>query len=190
MRLTIGALRRRLIARHNAGVAAMEFGLLAPLFVMIFAGTVNVGDAVVVQTQLDGAVAAGMNYALVHASSVGSANGATLASSIATLVSTSAGGTAANTTVVVNNGPTVTITSGTSASSGTASNADLCYCPTGSPSSWTWGTAVTCGNSCTGGGTAGKFVTVTASYAFTPFFTAFNFGQSSTISIGSVAQTQ
>jgi Flp pilus assembly protein TadG len=190
MRSMIGALRRRLPARHDDGVAALEFGLLAPMFVMIFAGGVNVGDAVVLQIRLDGAVAAGMNYALVNASSVSSTSGATLAGNIATLVSTSAGGTAANVTVVVNNGPSETITNGTTATSGTASNANNCYCPTGSPSSWTWGNAVTCGNSCNGGITAGKFVTVTASYSFTPFFSAFNFGLGSTITIGSAAQTQ
>jgi Flp pilus assembly protein TadG len=190
MRLKVAALRRRLTARRNDGVAAVEFGLLAPMFVLIFSGSVSVGDAVLIQTRLDGAVAAGMNYALVNASQVASTNGATLASNIATLVSTSNSGTAANTTVVVNNGPTVTITSGTAVSSGTASNANECYCPTGSPSSWTWGSAVTCGSSCTGSGTAGKFVTITASYNYTQFFSAFNFGQGSTISIGSAAQTQ
>ena len=67
MRLTIAALRRK---RNNAGVAAVEFGLLAPTFVLVFAGTVTVGDAVAVQTQLDGAVAAGINYAVVNESEV------------------------------------------------------------------------------------------------------------------------
>ena len=199
MWLTIAALRRRRSRRHNGGVAAVEFGLLAPTFVLVFAGTVTVGDAVAVQTQLDGAVAAGINYAIVNQSQVtSSTNSATgnayavdLASTIANLVSTSAGGNAANVTVVVNNGPTATITSGTLATSGTTSNANLYYCLTGSPSGWTWGTSATGGGgACSGSGTYGKFVTITASYSFTPFFNSYTFGLGTTLSVGTAAQVQ
>jgi Flp pilus assembly protein TadG len=191
MRLTIEALRRRWSRPHNRAVAAVEFGLLAPTFVMVFAGTVTVGDAISVQLRLDGAVAAGINYAIVNENLAESTDGQTLASAIANLVSTSAGGTAANVTVVVNNGPTATITSGTLTTTGTATNADLFYCLTGSPSGWTWGTGVsTIGGACTGGGTYGKFVTITASYSFTPFFTAYTFGLGTTLTIGSAGQVQ
>jgi Flp pilus assembly protein TadG len=191
MRLMIAALRRRRSRRHNAGVAAVEFGLMAPTFVLVFAGTVTVGDAVAVQTQLDGAVAAGINYAIVNQASANSTSGQTLANAIANLVSTSAGGNAANVTVVVNNGPTATITSGTLATSGTASNANLYYCLTGSPSSWTWGTSATSGGgACSGSGTYGKFVTITASYNFTPFVNSNSFGLGTTLSVGTAAQVQ
>jgi Flp pilus assembly protein TadG len=198
VRSLIEALRRGLFARRSAGIAAIEFALLAPVFVMVFAGTIDVGNALYIQTLLDSAVAAGTNYALVFAASVtantnpstGTALVSELASKIATIVSTSNGGTAANTTVVVNNGPSVSIAGGLKISSGTTSNANLCYCPTGSPPSWTWGSSVTCGNGCTGGGTAGKFVTVTASYSITPFFPAYTFVRSGTMTMGSAAQTQ
>jgi Flp pilus assembly protein TadG len=199
MRLMIAALRRRRSRRHNAGVAAVEFGLLAPTFVLVFAGTVTVGDAVAVQTQLDGAVAAGINYAIVNQSEVtSSTNAATgdayavdLAKAIANLVSTSAGGNAANVTVVVNNGPTATISSGALTTSGTTTNANLYYCLTGSPSSWTWGTSATSGGgACSGSGTYGKFVTITASYTFTPFFNSYTFGLGTTLSVGTAAQVQ
>jgi Flp pilus assembly protein TadG len=199
MRLTVAALRRKRSNRHNAGVAAVEFGLLAPTFVLVFAGTVTVGDAVAVQTQLDGAVAAGINYALVNQSEVtssinsstGNAYAVDLATNIANLVSTSAGGNAANVTVVVNNGPTVTITAGTAAASGTTSNANLYYCLTGSPSSWTWGTSATSGGgACSGSGTYGKFVTITANYTFTPFFGSYTFGLGPTLTVGTAAQVQ
>ncbi len=190
MRWTIAALRSRPLRRQRDGIAAVEFGLLAPVFVMIFAGTVDISGALIARTRLDGAVAAGTNQAIVNASSVSSTGGATLASAIATMVSTSNNGTPAGTTVVVNNGPAVTITNGTPASSGTASNADQCYCPTGAPPTWTWGSAVTCGSSCASGGTAGKFVTVTASYNYTPLFPVYTYVQSGTITIGSIVQTQ
>lgn len=191
MGVTIAPLRRRGSRRRNAGVAAVEFGLLAPVLVMVFAGTVTVGNAVATQTRLDGAVAAGINYAIINASNVNSTGGTTLASTIASLVSNSAGGTAATVTVVVNNGPSATTSGGTPTTSGTAAYADLYYCLTGSPGSWSWGTGTaTSGGSCTGGGTYGKFVTISASYGFTPFFATYTFGLGSTITIGTAAQVQ
>lgn len=199
MRAALAALRCRRSARRNAGVAAVEFAALAPMLVLVFAGTVAVGYAVYQQTLVDGAVAAGINYALVHAADVsastdpstGNPYASDLASTIATLVSTANGGTALNVTVVVNNGPSVTITNGTSASSGTTTNANLCYCPTGSPPNWSWGSSVTCGSTCSGTSTvAGKFVTVSASQTLTQFFPVFNFGLPTTITIGSAAETQ
>ena len=52
--------------RHNAGVAAVEFGLLAPTFVLVFAGTVDCRRCGGRADPLDSAVAAGINYALVN----------------------------------------------------------------------------------------------------------------------------
>ena len=198
MRSLIEAFRRGLFARRSAGIAAIEFALLAPVFVMVFAGTIDVGNALYIQTLLDSAVAADTDYAVVNAASVtantnpstGTALASELASKIATIVSTSNGGTAANTTVVANNGPSVSIAGRLTISSGTTSNASPCYCQTGSPTSWTWGSSVTCGNSCTGGGTAGKFVTVTASDSVTPFFPAYTFVRIGMMTMGSAAQTQ
>jgi Flp pilus assembly protein TadG len=173
----------RLLSRRQSGIAALEFGLLAPVFLIVLAGTVDIGSALYTRISLEAAIAAGADYALVHAGMVTSASGQALASNIATMVTTAG-------VVVVNNGPTVTITNGAPSSSGTATNANSCYCPTGLPTSWAWGSAVTCGNACTGGGLAGKFVTVTASYNFTPLFFSYGFVQNGTISAGAMVQTQ
>jgi Flp pilus assembly protein TadG len=189
MRSTITSLRRLLAARENGGVAALEFALLTPVFLIVFAGTVDLGDALYTRTLLESAVAAGTNFALVQNSQVNSTNGATLADNIATLVANS-NTTAANVTVVVNNGPSETITNGTKATSGTASNANLYYCPTGSASNLTWGSSVSAGSSCTGGGTGGQFVTVSASYSFTAFFSSYGFVPNGTITVSSMVQTQ
>jgi Flp pilus assembly protein TadG len=182
---------RLLSARENRCVAALEFALLAPVFVMVFAGVVDLGNALYTWSKVEAALAVGANYALTHTGQVNSTNGAALASSIATVVSGTNAGTAANTTVVVNNGPTVVVTSGTAASSGTAANADSCYCPTGTPGSWTWGTAVTCANACPNSTTtAGRFVTITASYSFTAFFAGYGFVTNGAITGGAAVQTQ
>src|SRR5262249_35132117 len=121
---------------------------------------------------------------------VNSTSGASLATSISNVVANANGAGWEDGTIVVNNGPAVTVAGGSAASSGTASNADNCYCPSGSPSSWSWGSSKTCGSSCTGGGVAGKFVTITASRSVTPLFPTFGFVQNGTISRSALVETQ
>ena len=165
---SISTRRVRTAAGSNAGIAAVEFAFLAPVFLVLLMGSVDIGQLLYNYYQLDQAVAAGAQYAALNATNVTSTNGAALANSIATVVASANGSGWANDTVVVNNGPWVSYTSGRSTSGGTAANADSCYCPTGSPLSW--GSSMSCGAACTGSGQSGKFVTVTASYNYSPIF--------------------
>ena len=174
---------------HKGGVAAVEFAILAPVFGLVFAGMADLGGVLYTQFRLNAAVSAGANYALINAASVSSTSGATLSSTIAAVVENNAGSNWANDTVVVNNGPSTTITSGASSSSGTASNADSCYCPTLS-STIAWGSAATCGSSCAGGGLAGKFVTISATRTYQPLFSSYGIVQNGTITVNNTVETQ
>lgn len=187
------------LLRARRCVAALEFALLSPAFIAAFAGIVDLGSALYTWSRLEGALAVGANYALTqYASSAGSTTAeSSFATSIGTFVSqstfvnpTTGAGTGATVTVVVNNGVSITFTAGVAGTaSGTLSTS--CYCPTGAPTSWTWGSAVACGSSCAAtGGTAGKFVTITASQTFTPFFPAYHFVTGTTMSDGVMVQTQ
>jgi hypothetical protein len=49
---------------------------------------------------------------------------------------------------------------------------------------------VTCGSACTGGGTAGKFVAITASFNYTPFFASYGFVSNGAITAGALVQAQ
>jgi len=172
------------------GIAAVEFAFIVPVFLVLLMGAVDVGQMLLAYYRLDQAVAAGAQYAMLNASSVNSTSGATLASSIATVVANANGTASANNTVVVNNGPAVTITNGTPSSSGTASNADNCYCPSGSPPSWTWGSASACSSSCSGGDQSGKYVTVTANVAYTPILKIYGFLNNGTLTQSAAVRTQ
>ena len=160
------------LLRQRRSVAALEFALLAPTFVMAFAGVADIGFALYRWSELEQSLALGSNYALMNKTKVNSSNGQTLADNIATMVATSNSDMTASSTVIVNNGPTATVTNaGTPANSGTASNANSYYCLIGSPASWTWGTGYSSNTqSCSGGTQAGQFVTLTVSYTYTPFF--------------------
>jgi Flp pilus assembly protein TadG len=153
----------------RSGVSAVEFALIAPMFGVILAGAIDIGGALYTQFGLNAAVSAGANYAMVNGSSATSTAGGSLATTIGDIAASSQGTNWATATVVVNNGPT-------NSGGGTASNADSCYCPTGtSAASIAWGAALTCGSACSGGGVAGKFVTVQASRTYAPFFPVYNF---------------
>jgi Flp pilus assembly protein TadG len=165
---------RKILAdwRDDSGLAAIEFALIAPLVAVILAGTVDYGCILFNKFKLDESVNAAANYAMVSNSQVNASGGATLAGTLATLVATSHGSGWADVTVTVNDGPVSGYASGTQSSSGTASPADSCYCPTGAATSVTWGAAQTCNASCAGGGYAGKFVLVSATRAYSPLFSA------------------
>jgi hypothetical protein len=161
------------------------------VFLVILAGTVDVGLLIYTEEQVDAAVIAGAQYAVVNAADVSSANGSTLATTIAGVVTNVNGSNWASSGVCVNNGPTATANGGTAPTcSGTASNADDFYCPTGTPGSWSWGSSVAQGSSCTGGGIGGKFVTITAGRSFTSLFPTFGLVQSGTISRSVLVETE
>ena len=193
--MTAQRFRRQLLARIHthaqSGIAAIEFAFLVPVLLVLLMGGVDMGQMLYAYYRLDQAVAAGAQYAQLNASKVSSANGAALASSIANVVANANGTSWANDTIVVNNGPSVTITNGTASNGGTAANADNCYCPSGSPPSWTWGSSVTCSSSCSGGsGIGGKYVTITSSVAYHPILKIYSFITDSTITQNAAVQAQ
>ena len=179
-------------ARDDRGVAAVEFAFVAPVFCLLLVGAIDLGGALFVKFKLDAAVTAGANFAQVNAGNVSSTSGQSLANNIATIVETSQGSGWADNVITVNDGPTTTTTSGSQTTSGTAANADSCYCPSGTPSAFVWGSAVTCGNACSGSNTgyAGKFVVITASKTYTPIFSNYNLINGNTITASAAVQVQ
>ena len=157
-------------ARKNAGTAAVEFALLFSLFTMIAAGTIDYGYLIYAASELTAAVSAGAQYAEINRTMVGS--NPTLAADISSVVNNANGPSWATSRVDVNNDTTG------------------CYCPTGSPGNWSWGSAVACGSACGGGGVAGQFVTITASHTVLPLFPTYNLTYDGTISRSAIVETQ
>ena len=186
---------RRLLA-DNRGIAAVEFAVIAPLFSLLFVAAIDIGSAIYTRFKLDAAVSAGANYALINGANVNSTSAATLASNIAAIVENSVSAGYANEAIVINNGPTATVSGGTSttagtlATGGTSAPADACYCPSGTTTALTWGTAQTCGSSCAGGGIAGKFVTIVATRAYNPIFSSYGLIANNTITASATVETQ
>jgi Flp pilus assembly protein TadG len=174
------------------GVSAVEFAMIAPVFLIIIAGIVDVGGVLYTKYRLNAAISAGSNYALVNGQDIGEDNGSTLALNIAKLLAgqESNTGSGAEATVAVNNGTQIVMSGGTATSSTMPGNATSCYCPQISNNAVTWGTAKTCGSACSGGGIAGKFVTIKISRPFAPMFGSYGVIDEGQISISAVVQGQ
>ena len=167
--LALGVLR----PQENDGVAAIEFAIYALVFLMIVAATVDIGRLLFTGSQLDAAVSAGAEYAVNNGALVAS-NPSGLNTSISGIVNNAIGTSWATSTVNVNNG----------------NDSTHCYCPTGTPGNWTWGSTVTCGSACAGGGIGGQFVTITASRTVTPLFPTFGFVANGTLTRNALVETQ
>lgn len=188
---TPGALLRA-IRKDAAGIAAVEFAILSPLFGVVLAGAIDFGGLLYTKYNLDAVVSSAADYVLVNAASVDSTEGQSLANSIASIIASGGQSNWANATIVVNNGPTATMATGSNSvtTSGTASDANSCYCPTVGSSGVSWGSATPCGNSCPTGNLAGKFVYISASATYSPVFSTFGIVKNGAVSIAALVQAQ
>ena len=182
------ALRALLVARD--GISTVEFAVAAPTILLILAGIMDLGRALMTKFEVSSAVSASTNYALLNAARVNSTAGATLATEIATVAKSSLDGNQGDVTVVINHGASVQVNNGQASPSGTAANADSCYCPTLASGVVNWGATKTCGSACTGGGVAGKFVVVTASKPYSPMFSGYGIVEDDAITVRAIVQPQ
>jgi Flp pilus assembly protein TadG len=135
----------------NAGVAAMEFALLAPFLFALFAGVADFSIAYHYQMQVASALAAGAQYAFSQGQNE---SGSTLTNDVTSFVNKISPVTLSSVTASYNNGL----------------DASSCYCVSGSPPAYTG--PATCGSACSdgSGSTAGKYVSITGSFSYTPLF--------------------
>lgn len=172
------------------GSAAIEFALVAPIFALILAGSVDLGLLLFARFQLEAAVSDSASYAMVHTDQVDSTSGDDLAAKMATII---AGGTASGQThasIVVNNGARADYDGTKIKLSGQASQSNSCYCPTGGAWSLNWGGVQSCGTSCPGGIFGGKYVAITAKQAYTPLFRSYGMVSDGFLYASAVVQTK
>ncbi|MBX3529557.1 MAG: pilus assembly protein [Rhizobiaceae bacterium] len=180
----------RRFRRDRSGASALEFALLAPVFLLILAGVVDIGSLLHTKYRLNSAIAAGSNYALVNGQDISEDEGADLALNIARVLAGEQASASGSSTVVVNNAEQVQMTGGVATTSSLPGNGDACYCPTKTDGSVAWGSAATCGSVCAGGGVAGKFVLISISKPYAPMFGGYGFTESDQITVSAVVQGQ
>lgn len=177
------------ILQNTAGNAAIEFALVIPIFALVFVASVDLGMVIFSRFQLEAAVSSGASYAIAHADQVDSTSGNDLAKNIALMIATNYRGDA-TASITINNGSQASYDGTTIKIGGAPSRADACYCPTGVASTLTWGSLQTCGSSCADGGRAGRFVSVSAQRAYTPFFSLFDIVEDGSLTASAIVQTK
>jgi Flp pilus assembly protein TadG len=175
MTLRVVTAGRRSLLRRREGTAAVELALISPLLMLLLAGIIDFGRAFREEIELASAVAAASQYALLNVATINSAGAAGLATALTGIVANTNGPGWAGASVTVNDGATNAIAAGVTTTSGTAANANSCWCPTGVGVAWSWGSPVGCGSTCVGGGgtLAGKYVTIAGTRSFTAIFTGY-----------------
>jgi Flp pilus assembly protein TadG len=176
--------------RDASGASAVEFALVSPIFLLILVASVDFGISIYDRFNLNASISAATNYALLNAANVESTDGSALALTLGYIIASEKSMNWANATVVVNNGPSVSVTSGIVTASGSASAANSCYCPTSGTTGIIWGGAMTCGATCTGGGVAGKFVYMSATMQYTSIFGTRAIVSSGPLTASSIAETE
>ena len=153
------AVRLRRLLRCDRGVAAIEFGLSAPMLLAVLVPVADLGLAFSRQQQLRQAVQAGAQYAALHPWNQNAPAAITGA-----------------------------VTAATSLSGITVSPApyQLCGCPSGSTASGSGITTVNCGSVCASGETAGYYVVISAQLPYTPVLPYSLLGRSTTLSAQSM----
>lgn len=171
-------------------MAAVEFAMLAPVFFLILAGTIDLSGVVYTKFSLNAAATAATQYALINAANVNASSGPELAESLGKILKGNSSFTSTGGTVTVNNGSSATLANGSVTTGGTASNADSCYCPSGSRSSFAYGAKVACGAACSADLNAGKYVQVLVSRPYQSIFSNWGIVANGTISVTAQVRVQ
>lgn len=154
--ISVRALKRiaSSVARQRAGAAAVEFAVIFPLMLVIFAATVDLGFAYYQKSRVSSAISAAAYYAVRNGNSLSSANADAMRSTLQSIVRSTLGlSTNINVTVLINN-------------STNATDASNYFCVTGYPP--VYSSTGTSQSSCSSNLTSGKFVTIHVTEQLTP----------------------
>jgi Flp pilus assembly protein TadG len=143
--------------RDRSGVAAVETALVAPIFVALMIGTLDMCAALLSKAQIAQALATAGQYATLAGQNKNTVATATIianAKAYAGAVSNSFLGTPTTKTAVINNN---------------AAAGSKCCLPSSTGGAWTCSTSTT---SCADGSTPASYITITVTYPFKPLFPA------------------
>lgn len=175
--------------RQQRGASALEFALVAPLVLVLLAGVVDFGLLVQSRSSMEAATSSAMSYALAKAQDIKPDTAVSYVKTIADIAARQLGDG-----VTVDVALNRSLVAGASASgphqSGAGAVANLCYCPTRSGNSLTWGNSAACGAPCPDGGYAGKFLAIKASKPYQALFFEFGLARDGVLTVETLAGLQ
>ncbi len=132
----------------RAGIAALEFGLIVPLLIVMILGIADFSMVYHGQLQLSSALASGAQYAFARGQTE---TGTTLTTDVTGFVGSVSPIALSTVSATYNNG----------------ADSTQCFCISGSPATYA---SATCGAACADGSTAGKYVSITGAFTYSPMF--------------------
>lgn len=156
----------------TSGSVAVEFAMIAPVFLLTLAGIVDIGSAMTTKLSQNARITAAADYALLQSAPGDAAEARTLAQRLAGLVREDG---AQRGRVVVNNAASAEWDGGLVSTSTGPGNASAFYCPALTDQGYSWGASVASGTKCAAGGTAGQFIEISASLEHVAIFPIHSF---------------
>ncbi|KQR69099.1 TadE/TadG family type IV pilus assembly protein [Rhizobium sp. Leaf341] len=166
------------LVRDSSGVAAVEFALVAPVFLLLMVGLVDLGLAYHAKLKVNAAISAASYYAFQTGQALTAASAGAYTTHVADVASSLLAdlGSDLAVHVVVNDDPT-------------GAKASTTFCVAGYPPIFTAAGATS--SSCGGNLTSGKFVSIGVSGTITPIFLSANlFGGFLAIADASLVRVQ
>lgn len=155
--------------RDEGGSAGVEFALIASVFVLILAGTFEIGLMIREKFRLISDVSAAANHTLAIGTAIDAGSAQDVSVTIAVLL---AGGDR-TASVNVNNAVTAQLVAGNVTAMQGGGNVAGCYCASRSDEAVNWGASVGCDVACADGTTAGRYVLISAKAPWTPMLGAY-----------------
>lgn len=160
----------------TSGVAAVEFAMVAPVFLLILAGIVDLGQMLHAKSRLDAAVTASASYAIANGEAIKDGSASQLLERVIRLASQTLDPSKGTATVSINDGFQATKSGNALILDGSSSKASLCYCPkAGTNGAVILGSTTQCGAPCAAGGYAGKVVQISVSEPHRALFSGYGF---------------
>ncbi|WP_296762320.1 TadE family protein [Sediminimonas sp.] len=177
----------RSLKGDQGGSIAVEFALVAPVLLFIFAGVIDIGSAAYARLSLDARLTAAAEYALFQPAPANQEAADALAENLVGLLRDGASDTAE---VIVNNAASAQWDGATVTTASRPGDAGMCYCPTLAQGGLAWGAPVECGTTCATGESAGKFVEISATARLVTLFRGYAFIDGETVESRTVLRVQ
>ena len=174
--------------RDEAGSPAVEFALIAPVFLLILAATFDIGAIIHGKFRLDAQVSSAASYAQIMGKTILDASATGFAGTLATMVSGGTGITTA--TVILNNGARANFINGIVQTTDLSGDVAQCYCPSRVAGSIQWGSTKVCHAVCADGSTAGRFMEIGASTPHIALFGGYGLTDNGTVSASALVRLE
>jgi Flp pilus assembly pilin Flp len=150
--------RATLFLKNEDGVSAIEFAILAPIFVLILIAIIEFGSAILIRLELNSRISSIANFLTISGLNI--SNETAFENALIGLLDRNTAPFIREINLDVNNSVLVQSVAGAVNISGTGESISSCYCPSINDSGFTWGSGTPCNSQCSSGALSGRYIRV------------------------------